>query len=59
MRFRADLSDTTTFTKLITSLSPLAKTAVLKLTHARIHLICRAPGEGVQVWRCVPFIFAK
>ncbi|GAA6020065.1 hypothetical protein JCM10207_006774 [Rhodosporidiobolus poonsookiae] len=52
MRFRADISNTSQFTRLITSLTPLGKTATLKLKADTVHLICTGDGArgGVQVW---------
>jgi len=55
MRFRAEISSTSHFTKLITSLAPLGKIATLKLKSDSVHLICRGEGGargGAQVWRC-------
>ena len=53
MKFRADLSNSSTLLKIINSLAPLSKIATLKLTRENLHLICRTPGENVQVWSCV------
>ncbi|GAA6035583.1 hypothetical protein JCM8097_004913 [Rhodosporidiobolus ruineniae] len=52
MRFRAELSNPTQFTRLITSLAPLSKIATLKLSGDAVHLICMGDGArgGVQVW---------
>ncbi|GAA5833084.1 hypothetical protein JCM11251_006510 [Rhodosporidiobolus azoricus] len=53
MRFRAEISSTSHFTKLITSLAPLGKIATLKLKSDSVHLICRGEGGargGAQVW---------
>ena len=56
MRFRADISNTTQLTRLITSLAPLSKVATLKLKADAIHLICQGERGGVQVWRIVETI---
>ena len=53
MKFRADVSNSGIFLKLIASLAPLSKIATLRLTKETLHLICRTPGENVQVWSCV------
>ncbi|GAA6063799.1 hypothetical protein JCM10212_005962 [Sporobolomyces blumeae] len=50
MRFRADISNTSQFTRLITSLAPLSKFATLKLKADAVHLICQGDRGGVQVW---------
>ncbi|GAA5929137.1 hypothetical protein JCM1841_005147 [Sporobolomyces salmonicolor] len=52
MRFRADISNPAQFTRLITSLTPLAKVGTIKLTPQTVHLICQGEGTkgGVQVW---------
>ncbi|GAA5850543.1 hypothetical protein JCM5353_009029 [Sporobolomyces roseus] len=50
MRFRADISNTSQLTRLITSLAPLSKIATLKLKADAIHLICQGERGGVQVW---------
>lgn len=50
MRFRADIINPSSFTRLITSLSPLSKVATLKLKPDALHLICVSDGQGVQVW---------
>lgn len=54
MRFKADVSNPNQLSRLITSLAPLSKTAILKLKRDQVHLICRAGGTktSVQVWRC-------
>lgn len=54
MRFRAEISNPSQFTRLISSLSPLGKSATLKLTEETTHLICMPTGtkSDVQVWRC-------
>lgn len=54
MRFRAEISNPSQFTRLISSLSPLGKSATLKLTEEMTHLICMPTGtkSDVQVWRC-------
>ncbi|CEQ41596.1 SPOSA6832_03315 [Sporobolomyces salmonicolor] len=50
MRFRADISNPAQFTRLITSLTPLAKVGTIKLTPQTVHLICQGEGTkgGVQ-----------
>jgi HUS1 checkpoint protein len=57
MRFRAEISNPTQFTRLVSSLAPLGKVATLKLKSDSVHVICIADGagRGVQVWRCVLF----
>ncbi|KAM0749484.1 cell cycle checkpoint [Meredithblackwellia eburnea MCA 4105] len=52
MRFRADMSSPSTFTALISSLTPLAKVATLKLKSDTVHLICfeSVGNGGIQVW---------
>lgn len=54
MRFRAELSNASALTKLISSLTPLSKMATLKLKHDFVHLVCMGDGAGasggVQVW---------
>lgn len=49
MKFRAELSNASTLQKLISSLSPISKTATLKLSFDNLHLICKGDGQ-VQVW---------
>ncbi|GAA5941596.1 hypothetical protein JCM3775_005121 [Rhodotorula graminis] len=55
MRFKADVSNPSQLSRLITSLAPLSKTAILKLKHDQVHLICRAGGTktSVQVWSVI------
>ncbi|BGO95559.1 hypothetical protein NBRC10512_007817 [Rhodotorula toruloides] len=52
MRFRAEISNPSQFARLISSLSPLGKSATLKLTEETTHLICMPTGtkSDVQVW---------
>lgn len=53
MRFRADITNTATFTGLISSLTPLSKVATLKLKSDYVHLIAVEDGQGIQVWSYV------
>ncbi|GAA5852498.1 hypothetical protein JCM9279_003475 [Rhodotorula babjevae] len=55
MRFKADVSNPNQLSRLITSLAPLSKTAILKLKRDQVHLICRAGGTktSVQVWSVI------
>ncbi|GAA5905934.1 uncharacterized protein JCM6883_002497 [Sporobolomyces salmoneus] len=50
MRFKADISNTSQLTRLITSLAPLSKVSTLKLKADVVHLICQGERGGVQVW---------
>ncbi|KAK4703065.1 hypothetical protein P7C70_g3155, partial [Phenoliferia sp. Uapishka_3] len=50
MRFRADISNVSALSGLISSLTPLSKVATLKLKSDVVHLICFSEGQGIQVW---------
>ncbi|GAA5878625.1 hypothetical protein JCM8547_003848 [Rhodosporidiobolus lusitaniae] len=52
MRFRAEISNPTQFSRLVSSLTPLGKVATLKLKSDAVHVICMGDGArgGVQVW---------
>ncbi|KAK4051962.1 Checkpoint protein hus1 [Microbotryomycetes sp. JL221] len=52
MRFRADVVNVGSFTRLITSLTPLSKIATIKLMHDNVNVICTSDGSAscVQVW---------
>ncbi|BGP49782.1 Checkpoint protein hus1 [Rhodotorula kratochvilovae] len=55
MRFKAQVSSPTQFSRLITSLAPLSKTATLKLKRDQVHLICGADSSksALQVWSVI------
>ncbi|ORY63660.1 checkpoint protein Hus1/Mec3 [Leucosporidium creatinivorum] len=52
MRFRAEITNPSSFSRLIGSLTPLSKLATLKLKPDTVHLVCLSDGSAgcVQVW---------
>ncbi|CDZ97840.1 Checkpoint 9-1-1 complex, HUS1 component [Phaffia rhodozyma] len=51
MRFRAVVSEVSTFVQIVQSISKLSKKCILKFSADKMHLICHDETEGgVQVW---------